>query len=50
VEALIDEAIRETGAAGVRDMGKVMKVLMPKLAGRADGKAAGERVKERLSA
>ena len=50
VAAFIDEAIRETDAAGIRDMGKVMKALMPKLAGRADGKAAGERVKERLSA
>jgi len=49
VAALIDEAIRETGAAGVRDMGKVMKVLMPKVSGRADGKAVGDQVKARLS-
>ena len=46
---LIAEAIRETGAAGVRDMGKVMKALMPKVAGKADGKAVGEKVKLILS-
>jgi len=50
LDAAITEAIRETGAASARDMGKVMKVLMPKLTGRADGKAVGEKVKARLSA
>jgi uncharacterized protein len=50
LDASIAEAIREVGAEGVRDMGKVMKVLMPKLTGRADGKAVGEKVKARLSA
>jgi uncharacterized protein YqeY len=50
IEAMIGEAIRESGATGVRDMGKVMKVLMPKLAGKADGKAVGEKVKTLLSA
>jgi hypothetical protein len=50
VDAAISEAIRETGAAGIRDMGKVMKALMPKVAGKADGKAVGEQVKLRLSA
>lgn len=50
LDGLIAEAIRETGAAGVRDMGKVMKVLMPKVAGKADGKAVGEKVKLSLSA
>ena len=50
LEAIIDDAIRETGAAGIRDMGKVMKVLMPKVAGKADGKVVGEKVKLRLSA
>jgi len=49
LDAIIAEAIRETGAAGVRDMGKVMKVLMPRVAGKADGKAVGEKVKLRLS-
>lgn len=50
LDALIAETIRETGAAGVRDMGKVMKALMPKIAGKADGKAVGEKVKLILSA
>lgn len=50
LDAIIVEAIRETGAEGVRDMGKVMKVLMPRVAGKADGKAVGEKVKRRLSA
>jgi uncharacterized protein len=50
LDATISEAVREVGAEGIRDMGKVMKVLMPKLTGRADGKAVGEKVKARLSA
>jgi len=50
LDAAITEAIRETGATSARDMGKVMKVVMPKLTGRADGKAVGEKVKARLSA
>jgi len=50
LDAAITETIRETGATSARDMGKVMKVLMPKLTGRADGKAVGEKVKSRLSA
>ncbi len=50
IDAAIAEAIREVAATGIRDMGKVMKVLMPKLTGRADGKVVGEKVKARLSA
>jgi uncharacterized protein YqeY len=50
LDAIIAEAIRETGAAGVRDMGKVMKILMPRVAGKADGKSVGEKVKFILSA
>jgi uncharacterized protein YqeY len=50
LDALIAEAIRETGAAGIRDMGKVMKILMPKVAGKADGKTVGEKIKLILSA
>ena len=46
----IRQAIAETGAVSVKDMGKVMKVLMPKLTGKADGKAVGEKVKAALSA
>ena len=50
LDAIIADAIRETGAAGVRDMGKVMKILMPKVTGKADGKLVGDKVKARLSA
>jgi len=46
----IRQAIAETAAVSVKDMGKVMKVLMPKLTGKADGKAVGEKVKAVLSA
>ena len=50
LDAIIAEAIREAGAMGVRDMGKVMKILMPKVTGKADGKTVGEKVKLILSA
>lgn len=50
LDAAIAEAIRETGAQGARDMGKVMKALMPKVTGRADGKTVSEKVKAKLSA
>jgi len=49
VDREIEVAIKEVGAGGIKDMGKVMKVLMPKLTGKADGKLVGEKVKERLS-
>lgn len=49
VEALIKKAIAEVGATSVKDMGKVMKIVMPQITGKADGKAAGEKVKALLS-
>lgn len=49
VLALIDAAIKETGAASVRDMGKVMGVIKPKVQGRADITAVSNQVKERLA-
>ena len=49
VENLIKKAIAEAGAVSVKDMGKVMKILMPLITGKADGKAAGEKVKTLLS-
>lgn len=49
VAALVIEAIEQTGAAGMRDMGKVMGILKPKVQGRADmGKLSGM-VKAKLS-
>jgi len=49
IGAQIDQAIEEAGATSIRDMGKVMKLLMPKLTGKADGKDVGEAVKAKLS-
>ncbi len=49
VSAEIDRAIAEVGATGAKDMGKVMKVLMPKLTGKADGKVVSELVKKKLT-
>jgi uncharacterized protein YqeY len=47
---LVDSAVAESGAAEMRDMGKVMSALMPKLGGRADGKRVSAAVRERLGA
>jgi uncharacterized protein YqeY len=49
LDAEIEKAIQEVQAASIKDMGKVMKVLMPKVTGKADGKAVNERLKARLS-
>lgn len=49
IDAEIQKSIQEVGAISIKDMGKVMKVLMPKLTGKADGKMVGDKVKERLS-
>lgn len=49
IEALIEEAVAATGAAGARDMGKVMAYLKPRLQGRADMGAVSARVKARLA-
>jgi len=46
---IIDETIRETEASSLKDLGKVMKSVMPKLTGKADGKLINQLVKERLS-
>jgi uncharacterized protein YqeY len=49
IGALVDEAISSTGAASIRDMGKVMGIVKPKAQGRADMGAVSALVKERLS-
>ena len=49
INALLQEAIRETGAKSVQDMGKVMGALKPKLQGRADMGKISILVKEQLS-
>ena len=48
IDVLIADAIATTGAAGLSGMGKVMAVLKPKLAGRADLAATSAQVKARL--
>ncbi|MGR3433307.1 MAG: GatB/YqeY domain-containing protein [Shimia sp.] len=48
-DSAIDEAVAETGAASIRDMGKVMGALKSRYAGRMDFAAAGPKVKERLA-
>jgi hypothetical protein len=48
LEALVREAIAETGAASQKDMGKVMKVLMPRLQGRATGDQTSQAVRRLL--
>ena len=50
LDEIVRGAIAETGAAGPQDMGKVMKAVMAKAGGRADGKRASQRVREELSA
>jgi uncharacterized protein YqeY len=49
VAALIRASIAEAGAKGIADLGKVMKLLMPKLAGRSDGKRVNELAKALLA-
>ncbi|MDR2626143.1 MAG: GatB/YqeY domain-containing protein [Zoogloeaceae bacterium] len=49
IDAAIEAALRETGAATAADMGKVMGVLKPRLSGKADMGAVSGRVKARLA-
>ena len=48
VDALIAQAVADTGAAGVKDMGKVMAAVKPELAGRADMAQVSTRIKAKL--
>src|SRR3954451_24275729 len=48
--ALVDDAVASTGASSPKDMGAVMKAVMAKAGGGADGRRVSERVKERLTA
>ena len=48
VAALVDKTIAESGAESSGDMGKVMKLLMPQLSGRADGKLVSDLVRAKL--
>ncbi len=46
---MIDEAITNSGAAGPQDLGKVMKLIMPKVKGAVDGKLLNEKIREKLA-
>jgi uncharacterized protein YqeY len=48
LKALVQEAIQESGASSMSEIGKVMGALMPKIRGRADGKQANQFVRELL--
>ena len=50
IRVIIDGAVTATGAASMKDMGQVMKVVREKVGGRADGKLLSDLVRERLGA
>jgi uncharacterized protein len=49
LEQIVDDAIAENGATSLRDMGRVMADVMPQTAGRADGSAVSQLVREKLA-
>jgi uncharacterized protein YqeY len=49
LDAIVDDAIAETGSTNIRDMGRVMADVMPQIAGRADGSAVSQLVREKLA-
>jgi hypothetical protein len=49
LETIIDDAIAEVGATSIRDLGRVMADVMPQVAGRADGSAVSQVVREKLA-
>jgi uncharacterized protein YqeY len=48
LDAIVSEAVAESGASEAKDMGKVMSIAMPKVGGRADGKRVSAKVREAL--
>jgi len=49
LERIVDDAIAENGATSMRDMGRVMKDVMPQISGRADGAAVSQMLREKLA-
>ncbi|TDR81359.1 GatB/YqeY domain-containing protein [Paludibacterium purpuratum] len=49
IDAMIEAAVQQSGAASMQDMGKVMGLLKPQMAGRADMGAVSARIKARLA-
>ena len=50
LQAIVGDAVAESGASSPKEMGKVMSLVMPKVKGRADGKRVSAIVQEKLSA
>jgi uncharacterized protein len=50
LDAIVAEAVAESGAATPKEMGNVMSIVMPKVGGRADGKRVSTKVREALGA
>ena len=50
LQAIVGDAVAETGASSAKEMGRVMSVVMPRVQGRADGKRVSALVKEKLTA
>lgn len=50
IDTLIDDVMNQTGAASIKDMGKVMSALKPRIQGRADAGAVSAKIKQRLGA
>ena len=50
LEALVGDAVAETGASSPKEMGRVMSLVMPRVEGRADGRRVSAVVKEKLTA
>jgi uncharacterized protein YqeY len=48
IQTIVEEAVKESGASSIKDMGKVMSVITPKVKGRADNKIVGSFVKKML--
>jgi uncharacterized protein len=49
LERIVDDVIAEVGATSMRDLGRVMADVMPQIAGRADGSAVSQLVREKLA-
>ena len=50
LEAIVGDAVAESGASSPKEMGKVMALVMPQIKGRADGKRVSAAVQEKLTA
>lgn len=50
LDAIVGDAVAESGAASPKEMGRIMSVVMPRVEGRADGKRVSAAVREKLTA